>query len=382
MSNLPRILFASGVFPPAIGGPATVLTKLIPSLITHGFVCTMATFGPDDNISRNYAVERVAMAIPQPWRLLAVIGQIWRLAKPNDIIYATDTYTHGLAALLVSKLRRKPFILRFTGDAAWEAAFNRGITQDYIVPFQTKWYGPKIAWRKWLRKQILKNADRTITDCEFLKNLVGIIGVDKNKVTVINNAIEALPEADTIKNFGNHVLFTQGRLVPWKGLAAIIDAVPLIQKQFPDAKLLIMGEGPEEERLKLKVMSYELKDSVIFLGKVTDKKLKKSYYKASKIFILNTFYEGMSNTLPEAMSEGLPVITTAAGGNPEFVDEHNGRLVEYNNTQQIAAAVLELFSSPEVAKRLGKNGQEKVKRFTVERLVDKNIRLINDLWQK
>ncbi|MDP1709702.1 MAG: glycosyltransferase family 4 protein, partial [Candidatus Komeilibacteria bacterium] len=179
-----RILFCTGVFPPAIGGPGAVLTKLIPGLVERGFICTVATFGPDDNITRNYAVKRVPLSTPQPRRLLSVLAQIWRLARQHDLIYATDTYTHGLAAWLACKFQRKPFILRFTGDAAWESAFNQGVTEDYIVPFQTKWYGPKIAFRKWLRKQILKHADKIITDCEFLKNLVGIIGVDKNKVTV------------------------------------------------------------------------------------------------------------------------------------------------------------------------------------------------------
>ncbi|OGY92021.1 MAG: hypothetical protein A3H70_01990 [Candidatus Komeilibacteria bacterium RIFCSPLOWO2_02_FULL_48_11] len=373
----PRVLFCSGIFPPAIGGPGAVLTKLIPGLIEAGFACTVATFGPDDKIARNYAVERVTFSTPKPWRLLRVLGQIWRLARQNDIIYATDTYTHGLAALLVSKLRRKKLIIRFTGDSAWEAAFNQGLTQDYIVPFQKKWYGPKIAFRKWLRKQILKGADRIITDCEFLKNLLGIIGVDKNKVSVINNAVELLSEADSIKNFGEHVLLTQGRLVPWKGITAIIDAVPLIQKQFSDAKLLIMGDGPEEEKLKLQVTNYKLQDSVIFLGKVTDKKQKKAYYQASRIFVLNTFYEGMSNTLSEAMSEELPVITTMAGGNPEFVDDNNGRLVEYNNIQQIASAVIELLASPELAKKLGESGRERARKFTIERLVEKNINVIS-----
>lgn len=377
-----RILFCSGIFPPAIGGPGTILTKLIPGLIRRGYVCTVATFGPGDQVNRDYAVERVSLSLSQPWRWLAVIKQIWRLAGRHDVIYATDTYTHGLAAWLVSKLRRRPFILRFTGDAAWETAFNQNITQDYIVDFQTKWYGPKIAFRKWLRKQILKGADKIIADCEFLKNLVGIIGADKAKVTVINNAVEPLPEADEVKNFGDHVLLTQARLVPWKGLAAIIDALPIVQKQFADTKFLIMGDGPEQNNLKAQTAKMNLNHSVIFLGKVTDKKNKKSYYQTSRIFILNTFYEGMSNTLPEAMLEGLPVITTRAGGNPEFVDNNNGRLVEYNNTQQIATAVVELLSSPELAKRLGENGRERAKRFTVDNLVNKNINVIMNLCPK
>lgn len=379
MNRKPAILFASGIFPPAIGGPGTVLTKLIPGLIERGYLCTIATFGPDDGVARPYAVQRVPIATPQPWRTFKVFAQLWRLSASHDIIYATDTYTHGLAALLASKLRRKRFILRFTGDAAWESAFNQGLTRDYIVPFQKKWYGTKIAFRKWLRKQILAGADRIITDCEFLKNLAAVIGVDNNKVAVINNVAEILPAESELKNFGQHVMLTQARLVPWKGMAAIIDALPIIQKRFPDVKLLIMGDGPEENNLKAKVKTANLNAAVIFLGKVTDKKQKKSFYRASHIFILNTFYEGMSNTLPEAMLEGLPVITTRAGGNPEFVDENNGRLIEYDNVQQITDAVIELFSSPQLVKNLGENGRERAKRFTVQNLVEKNIKVIQDL---
>ncbi|MEK7125333.1 MAG: hypothetical protein AAB880_00250, partial [Patescibacteria group bacterium] len=91
-----KILFCSGIFPPAIGGPGTVLTKLIPALIERGYICSVATFGPGDNISRSYAVHRVSLSKSQPGRFLAVLGQIWRLAGQHDAIYATDTYTHGL----------------------------------------------------------------------------------------------------------------------------------------------------------------------------------------------------------------------------------------------------------------------------------------------
>ena len=112
-------------------------------------------------------------------------------------------------------------------------------------------------------------------------------------------------------------------------------------------------------------------------GRKKRRKQKKAYYQASRIFVLNTFYEGMSNTLSEAMSEELPVITTMAGGNPEFVDDNNGRLVEYNNIQQIASAVIELLASPELAKKLGESGRERARKFTIERLVEKNINVIS-----
>ncbi|MEK7164458.1 MAG: hypothetical protein AAB779_00775, partial [Patescibacteria group bacterium] len=89
-----KILFCSGIFPPAIGGPGTVLTKLIPALIERGYICSVATFGPGDNIERPYAVHRIPLAKPQPGRFLAVLTQIWGLADQHNIISPSDSYTH------------------------------------------------------------------------------------------------------------------------------------------------------------------------------------------------------------------------------------------------------------------------------------------------
>jgi len=389
MSNKPRILFSTGVFPPNIGGPAKIVERLASELADLGYTCHVITFGEDDHVTRSYKVTRIPFSIPRVFRLLKTLTKTIQLARKVDVIYALDTYTNGLTAALTSKLLGKPLILRFTGDSAWETAFNRGKTGDDVVTFQKQKHESGMRFLLWRRNLILKTAHTIITDCQFLKDLLGIIGIDTNKVTVINNPTEELLEVNFDKDIykkANHlkdkVLMTMGRLVPWKGVQALIEVMPDILQKYPETSLAIVGTGPEEDKLKKLANDLELSKSVIFLGKITDKHEKKKLYDSTDVFVLNTFYEGMCNTLVEAMRERKPVITTRAGGNPEFANENNGILVEYNDKEQIKTAILDLLGDTERAHRLGDQGFQTAQLYTWEQLVQKNEDLILNICQK
>lgn len=388
--NKPRILFTAGIFPPALGGPGTVLVNLIPKLIDQGYNCSVSTFGQDDKVDRGYPIFRTLLSTPQPAKTWAVFKQIYTLAKKHDIIYTLDTYTHGLSSLLAAKILGKPLILRFTGDSAWETAFNHGLTRDDVVTFQKKYYGPGLAVRKWFKNRICHGADRIITDCQFLKNLLGVVGIKTDKITVINNATKPLPELDgfnaqsfkTESNLGDKIIFTQSRLVPWKGIKALIEIMPDILREFPNTSLVIMGDGPQEDVLKSLTKEKGLEKNVKFLGKVVDKRAKKEIYNITDVFVLNTFYEGMSNVLLEAMAAGCAVITTRAGGNEEFVNSENGILVDYDNNQQIRESVLKLLSNPELSSKLGAKAKKTASLYTWDNLAAKNTKLIDEIWEK
>ena len=387
--NKPKIIFASGMFPPALGGPGTILVNLIPRLLEKGFSAKVATFGEDDGEARDYEVIRASLQVRQPQKSWLVFKQIYKETKKTDVIYALDVYTHGLSSLLVSKILNKPLILRFTGDSAWESAFNQGKTRDDIVSFQKKWNGFGMAFRKFLRTRILKGADKIITDCYFLKDLIGVIGVDTKKVTVINNATKALPEVENFdatqfkqeNQIKKKVIMTQSRLVPWKGIKTLIEIMPAILERYPDTSLLIMGDGPQEKELKDTIQKLNLENNVKLLGKITDKSEKRKYYNITNAFVLNTFYEGMSNTLLEAMAIGKTVITTNCGGNGEFVNSENGFLTNYDDGQAIAKNIIKIFDNPDMATRLGQAARQTASEYTWEKLVEKNVSLIENLLQ-
>lgn len=381
-----NILFTSGMFPPALGGPGTVLLALIPKLIAEGYSCKVLTFGENDK-DYGFPVIRTALNIPQPLRFLAVLWQIFRHSFGADVIYTMDTYSHGLCSLIASKLLFKPLIVRFTGDSAWEILFNKGKINEYIIPFQKSWHGFYSALLKFRRTIILSGADKIITDCQFLKKLVGVIGVPTEKVTVINNPAGQLPELQGFDkniwkqkfNIKGPVLLSMSRLVPWKGVGILIKMIPSINQKFSGVTLLVAGDGPQESNLKKLVHDMNLGKQVIFLGVVGDKKSKREVYEVGDIVVQNTFYEGMSNSLVEAMSAGKPIITTDAGGNPEFVDNKNGIVVKYDDASAIEKAILDLLSSPDSRSRLGEFSKIKSREYSVEKLTEKNIAVIQSV---
>ena len=354
--------------------------------MAEGYSCKVLTFGKSDGKDYGFPVIRVPHII-QPFKFLFVFWRVLRYAFKADLIYALDTYSYGICSLIVSKVLFKPLIVRFTGDSAWEILFNEGKIDDYLTDFQKTWHGFYPALLKWRRTIILAGADRIITDCGFLKEFVGLIGVSKEKVTVINNPAGQLPSLENFDSaeFKNKfsikglVILSMSRLVPWKGIGTLINLMPSVIRKFPGTTLLVAGDGPQEENLKKLVRDLSLEKSVIFLGVVGDKKEKKKFYMISDIVVQNTFYEGMSNTLVEAMSEGKAIITTDAGGNVEFVDEGNGVIVGYDNAEQIEKGIMDLLADSALRTRLGEASRIKSKQYSLEKLVEKNISLINSL---
>jgi len=375
-----RVLFSTGVFPPNIGGPGKIVEGLPDELTKQDYNASVITFGNRDNVQRTYKIERVSFSIPQPLRSFILLIKTLILSLKSDVLYATDNYSTGLSAAIASKLFHKPMIARFTGDSVWESAFNQGKTTLYITDFQNQKHDLLTRIKIWRRNFILKTAKRIITDCEFLKNLVSSFGINPNKIIVINNAADQNTETGLERK--KNIIFTMARLVPWKGIDTLIRIMPDIQKQIPDAKLLVAGDGPQMSELQQLAQKLNLINSVQLLGKVTDKDEKQKLYSQSSVFVINTFYEGMSNTLTEAMAAGLPIIATRAGGNMEFVNDSNGILIDYNNSQQIKEAVIELLSNPQKAEQLGHTAKQAAKQYTWDTLVEKNIKLINEVLER
>jgi glycosyltransferase involved in cell wall biosynthesis len=101
------------------------------------------------------------------------------------------------------------------------------------------------------------------------------------------------------------------------------------------------------------------------------------YFKASKIFVLNSGYEGFSHLLLEAMAIGLPIITTNVCGNPEIIkDGYNGLLVEYNNKTQFKEAILRVWKNKDLQNKFSENGEKTVLEFSLERMLNETIKIL------
>jgi len=155
-----------------------------------------------------------------------------------------------------------------------------------------------------------------------------------------------------------------GRLVRTKGLEFFFEAAADVAARFPSVRFLIVGESCMDPSYRLELeqraRNLNLTGRIIFTGQRSDVP---QIMREIDISVLPSLTESFSNTLLESMANGLPVVATNVGGNPEIVsDGVNGILVAPRDPAALSRSMVELIQQPELARRLGKAAREKVVR--------------------
>lgn len=388
-----KVLIATGIYPPDIGGPAAMLEALVKSLKEQGFLIKIITYaeGGEAGETESGSVYKINRNQIKFFAYLNYFYRLWRLALWADVMYVTDIYSVGYFAYLLNKLAGKKYIIRFAGDSAWETAVASGVTADYIVDFQEKKYNFKIEKLKARRKKILLGADKVIAVSNFMSTIAQAIGVKSEKIKIIYNSVDFLAAVESgdkaaaiRKRLGaEKIIMTACRLTPWKGVDGIIKILPEVKNKFGKVKLAVLGEGGELPKLKQLAEKLGVAGEVEFLGKIEHKQIL-NYYKAADLFILNTNYEGLSHTLLEVMKAGVPIITTEVGGNPEVIaNGQEGILVKYNNLAELSAAVFKIFNDYAFTRTLVENSKEKLKIFSWKKTIEQTAEVLKKaVWLK
>lgn len=369
----PHILIATGIYPPDIGGPATYSKLLFEELPKRGFSVEVLSFGE-------------VRHMPKVLRHIAYFFKVLRRGRKADLIYAQDPVSVGLPSLLAAKVLRKRFILKVVGDYAWEqfqqSAKLEAQSEKFITPeeFQGRRFGLFTELRRQTERFVAMRADKIVVPSGYLKKLVMLWGVDGNKINIIYNAFTDDAPSETATHVSREIFYKElgisgtiilsaGRLVPWKGFKALASIIPEVVKKIPDARLIIVGEGPEKADLQKYITDAQLGHLVYLAGGVSHSKLG-AYLRACDLFVLNTGYEGLSHQLLEAMAVGAPIVATDVGGNPELiVDGQSGVLIKYNDRGALAEAIIKILSDKVLADRLSKNARLKVGEFSRERMI-------------
>ncbi len=379
-----KILIATGIYPPDIGGPATILKDLSDSLSELDFEIQIITYADRTEPGKVY---RIAKEKNKIFRYLNYFFRLLILSLKADILYVTEIYSVGYFAYLIKKITGKKYIVRFAGDSAWEYAVSSGATSDYIVDFQEKKYNSKIEKLKSRRRKIMKNADCVIVVSDFMSGIAKAIGVKNENIRIIYNSInvssgneDEVKTGEIKKQYADcKIIMTACRLTPWKGVDGIIKILPEIKKKFGGIKFLVLGEGDELPKLKLLAEKLSVASDVEFLGKIEHGGII-NYYKAANLFILNTNYEGLSHTLLEVMKAEVPIITTDAGGNPEVIESgKEGILVKYNDLNGLGAAVFKILSDKNFAEKIVNNAKEKLLNFRWKKTVEQTAEVIKEI---
>jgi glycosyltransferase involved in cell wall biosynthesis len=154
-----------------------------------------------------------------------------------------------------------------------------------------------------------------------------------------------------------------------KGLKYLIEGFTKVLEHNPKSKLIIVGEGPERKKLEKLIKSLNLDNDVLLIG---EQKNIAKILKSSDLFVLPSIKEAFGLVLVEAMAVGLPVIGTNTGGIPEIIENNKcGRIVEPENSNELAKTIIELMDNAPIRQKLAYVGHHHVKKFDVTEMVKK-----------
>lgn len=369
-----KILVSTPLFPPEIGGPATYAHMLEEELPKHGF-----------------EVEIVPFAAARRWpRVIRHFVHYFTLVKKSksaDVVYALDTFSVGLPALLAAKHNKKVFLLRVPGDYAWEQGQIRfGVTDTLDVFTRSKRVYSIFVWvlRK-IQSYVAKSAEKVVVPSEYMKTIVTTWGVHPANIVPIYSALFPLPveqsKHDIRKALGyaGVVIVSAGRLVPWKGFKTIIDILPELRTRITDVNIVIIGEGPERIRLEEHAKALGMSEYVRFVPRQAKHALGAAIA-GCDVFVLNTSYEGLSHQILEVMALGIPVVTTDVGGNPELIkDTVTGILVPYDNKEELISGIERAVTHESFRESLVRNARLRVKDFEKEKVIADLVSLLKTL---
>jgi glycosyltransferase involved in cell wall biosynthesis len=160
------------------------------------------------------------------------------------------------------------------------------------------------------------------------------------------------------------VLIQVARMDYLKDHATAVRTFGRVLERQPQARLLLVGEGPERDKTQALVRERGLGNRVQFLGLRKDIS---RLLRAADVFLLTSVSEGIPVTVIEAMAAGLPVVATRVGGMAEVVEHHRtGLLAEARDDAGLAAAILQLTEDCAVGRRMGELGRARVEKMFTE----------------
>jgi len=293
--------------------------------VHHGIPVSHPRYFLPPAVGMNLAPYTLALSI------LARAREIQRSGFDFDLIDAHYYYPDGVAAGIVARKLKKPYVVTARGT-------DLNLIPEYARP----------------RRLILETAHHaagSIGVCKALMDRLAELGADPAKLHVMRNGVDLgrfhpidQGTARELLNLGGErVLLSVGHLVERKGHHLAIEALANLPKDFI---LVIAGTGPELGSLKALAEANGLTQRVHFVGQVPNEQLK-YWYSAADALVLCSSREGWANVLLESMACGTPAVATNIWGTPEVINTPNaGRLMRVRTCAALVESLDDLFSNP------------------------------------
>lgn len=327
-----KLVIATPLYPPEIGGPATYAKLLFEGLPAKGIEVELVKFSE-------------VRHLPKIVRHYSYYCRVLKAARNADMVLALDPASVGLPAMYAAKKVGKPFVVKIVGDYAWEQGVQRfGITQNLDEFVKTKQKNFFVRALQKIQTFVAIAAKYSIVPSPYLKDIILEWGIPEEKIRMIYNGI-GLPSNIPIcqKKEGEFLVVSAGRRVPWKGFEAIERVV----------------EKHKNENWRSFIASGLSRAEALGWMKIAD------------VFVLNSSYEGFPHALIEAMTLGTPVVATDARFHRTLLEHgKTGILIPIGDDNALERALLEIQSNPDTASERAGAAQKRMEDFSLPHMLE------------
>jgi glycosyltransferase involved in cell wall biosynthesis len=349
------------------GGMERMITMLATALVERGHeVALVAPHGVRDGDLTDVSHIRIATqdggrSLPGNARSTFQLARALRRISP-DIVHAHNVrYAFGMRAAeaVVRPKVRPPVLATFHGV-------------------------PPAEYRR--SSLLLKVADHVVGVSQDLLGGLRAAGLPASRTSMIYNAISPAPPVQPVVvdqlerelDIGKApVVAIVGRLVVQKAHERFVVAARIVADQVPEARFLIVGDGPTRKTIEGLVSAAQLDDRVRFTGVRSDAR---EIIARAQIVAFSSDWEGLSVVALEALAAGTPVVSTDVEGMRELFDTGAGALVQLDDGRDLGLSIAELLQNDEAREEMGEIGRDEVaRRFSVAQMLDSYESLYEDL---
>ena len=384
--SAPRVVLVTRSFWPLIGGPEVMLARLAAGLHARGAVVTVLTAcwqlgWPTTFEDRGVHVVRLPPPVGRRWATLAYVARLVRWLRDHhrefDLVYVSELKYEAYAALFASRRAGFPVVLRaehagLAGDCHWQLTARCGRRIKRRCQRAAAIVAPTAAVE---RELVAAGYPR-----QRLHTIPGGVPIAAPEPGDRTEARTALAQTDphlALAGSGPLVVYVGRLWAEAKGLDDLIVAWRKVVNACPQARLWMVGEGPDADHLRARVAKLNLAANVAFAGAFDDVD---DFLQAADLFVMPARESRASLALMEAMAWGLPIVATATGETQALIDHgRQGWLVPPANPAALAKGILHVGQNSQLAAALGGAARLRASHdFNLERVVEQHLLLFQE----
>jgi len=372
------ILFTIRYFYPFIGGTEKQALALASCLVKKGVKAKILTSHFEKKWSKCEfidGVEVIRLFSPRIKVLGALIFlfclayYLVRNRKEFSLIHTYQIGYTSFLSILLGILLKKPAIIKLA-SGGWGGDVRRARKTPFgkVFLFMVQKASKIVTLSTTIEQELIEEEIAASKIC-LIYNGVDLVRFNEMKGKSQLRKKLGIPDKKTI-------IYT-GRLSPEKGVDLLIRSFSKLESTL-EYQLVIIADGPEWENIVRLLENYQLTNSVILLPEVDDVA---RYLNTADLFVLPSLFEGLSNSLLEAMASGLPVVSTRVGGSIDIIENGiNGLLVDVDDEEQLTQAISKVLEDLLLGKTMGENARKTIEAsYDLNKIADKYLELYKEL---